>query len=119
MGNLSAEDDSLRTCDVQMEGMHHCARPGWDLQFPTGVKREKGEEKKRKKCTFRPSDDVNIKSQHHIFQSFPWKCCDIAQSGLHTHTTNMVILFFVNDKKKVNFSWDFYYENWQLFDMFS
>ncbi len=46
MGNLSAEDDSLRTGDVQMEGMHHCARPGWYLQFPTGVKREKGEKKK-------------------------------------------------------------------------
>jgi hypothetical protein len=46
MGNLSAEDDSLRTGDVQMKGMHHCARPGWDLQFPTGDKREKGGEKK-------------------------------------------------------------------------
>lgn len=85
MGNLSAEDDSLRTGDVQMEGMHHCARPGWDLQFPTGVKREKGKKKKERNVRLDQvtmlTSNPNITNSNHFHGNIA-----ILRSRGYTHT---------------------------------
>ena len=35
--DLASEDDGLRTGDVQVEGVHHGARPRRYLQFPIGT----------------------------------------------------------------------------------
>jgi hypothetical protein len=103
-------------------GRHAPLRPSWlGSAISHRSQTTKGEEKKIRNVRLDQvtmlTSNPNITYSNHFHGNV---AILRSRSYTHTHTHNKYgNSFFREWQKKVNFSWDFYYENWQLFDMFS